>query len=218
MDRDYLDAQARKVRSQRLLSGLGLPVLDALPCFAPLSGVKLPPQEAVVMRAAGVACLSYRTQLRSGYLADLDDFMLSSGIFPTLTLTEKHFYFSPDIEEEPLLVFFSWCTESCHALFWALGHLDRLAYPDTPTHTDRLFHLFFANELEEFRRKSRLRSAEAILDATDLYFRYQAICKRSLEQGETPPGMLDPTIVRLRYAALLWLVGRGDWDEVQRLE
>jgi hypothetical protein len=36
MDRDYLDAQARKLRSEKILSGFNLPVLDALPCFTPI--------------------------------------------------------------------------------------------------------------------------------------------------------------------------------------
>jgi hypothetical protein len=29
--------------------------------------------------------------------------------------------------------------------------------------------------------------------------------------------MLNSEVVRLRYATLLWLVGRGEWDEVQKL-
>ncbi|MCX6952715.1 MAG: DUF4272 domain-containing protein [Verrucomicrobia bacterium] len=217
MDREHLDARARKIRSHQVLANFRLPVLEGLPCFAPISAVRVPPQEQVVLRAAAAACLSYRTQLGSGYLRDLDEFMLSAGVFPVLTAVEKQFYFSPGIEEEPLLAFFSWSIESCHALFWALGHLDGLAYPDAATHTDRLFHLFFAGELDEFRQKSKLRSAAAILDAADLYYRYRAICQRAAEQGEIPPGMLDPTIVQVRYAALLWLVGRGKWEEVQSL-
>lgn len=217
MDHEYLDAQARKARSHHILLGFRLPVLEALPCFAPIGAVRLPPPEQIVMRAAAVACMSYRTQLGSGYLHDLDEFMLSTGIFPALTPIEKQFYFSPRIEEQPLLDFFSWCIESCHALFWALGHLDGLAYPDAVTHPDRLFHLFFAGDLEDFRRKSKLRSPASILDATDLYFRYRALCQHAWEQGETPPGMLNPAIVNLRYAALLWLIGRGEWDDIQKI-
>ena len=194
-----------------------MPVLEGVPCFAPMSAVQLRPQETVVMRAAGLACMSYRTKIRTRFLKDLYEFMLYSGMFAALTTIEKEFYFSPNIEEEPLLAFFSWYIESCHALFWALGHLDGLAYPDTATHTDRLFHLFFAADFEEFRQKSKLRSPALILDATDLYFRYRAICQRAEEMGEEdPPGMLRPEIIRLRYAALLWLVGR-EWDDVQAM-
>ncbi|MDF3056133.1 MAG: hypothetical protein K0R17_348 [Rariglobus sp.] len=217
MDRDYLDAQARKLRSEKILSGFRLPVLDALPCFAPISAVKLPVEEHVIMRAAASACMSYRTQLAADSLGDLDDLMLANGIFQALTPIEKEFYFSPAIEEHPLWAFFTWSIESCHALFWALGHLDGLSYPDTATNHDRLYHLFFASEPDEFRNKSKLRPLSAILDATDLYYRYRAICLRANEQGEDPPEMLNSDIVQLRYAALLWLVGRGKWDEVQKL-
>jgi len=217
MDRDYLDAQARKLRSEKILSGFRLPVLDVLPCYAPISAVKLPPEEHVIMRAAASACINYRTQLAVDSLGDLDEFMLSNGIFQVLTPVEKQFYFSPSIEEHPQWASFTWSIESCHALFWALGHLDGLSYPDTATDHDRLFHLFFAGEMNDFRNKSKLRSASAILDATDLYFRYWAICLHSEKQGEYPPGMLNPEIIQLRYAALLWLIGRGEWGEVQKL-
>lgn len=217
MDRDYLDAQARKLRSEKIMSGLRLPIISTLPCFAPISAVRLPVEEHAIMRAAASACMSYRTQLAANSLGDLDEFMLSNGIFQVLTPIEKEFYFSPAIEEHPRWAFFTWSIESCHVLFWALGHLDGLSYPDTATDNHKLFHLFFAGEMKDFRHKSRLRSASAILDATDLYFRYRAICQRAGEQGEHPPGMLNSEIVQLRYAALLWLVGRGEWDEVQKL-
>src|SRR4051812_4904387 len=127
MDRDYLDAQARKLRSEKIMSGLRLPVINTLPCFAPISAVRLPVEEHVVMRAAGAACISYRTQLAANALGDLDELMLSNGIFQILTPAEKQFYFSPLIEEHPQWAFFTWSTESCHALFWALGHLDGLS-------------------------------------------------------------------------------------------
>lgn len=217
MDRDYLDAMARRARSHQALAQSRLPVPHDLPCLAPLSAIQVPSIGDVVRRAAAVACITYRTHLPADRLADLDDFMLAEGIFPMMTGEEKALYFSPAIEERPQLAFFSWCIESCHVLFWALQQMDRIDYPDAATHPDRLFHLFFAGEFAEFRDKARLRFADEILDAADLYFRYRAICRDASANGNHPPGMLDPTIVHMRYGALLWLIGRGTWDNAQDL-
>ena len=213
-DPEYIEAQQRRKRSHALLAGQKLPIIDSLPCFAPMSAVRMRPIDDVVHRAASLACINHRAHLE--YLADLDDFMKEEGLFHHLTPEEKKFYFSPPDPLSPMAGRYAWCIEGCHALFWALGYFDSLSYPDAPTESKRLYQLFFAGGLRGFRAGSRLRKSQSVLDAVDLYFRYYAICRHAWEQSKHPPGMLNTTIIHQRYAALLWLIGRGEWDEVQK--
>ena len=213
-DLEYAEARQRKQRSEAIIAQQGLPVLEALPCLAPLSAIRLQAFEAVIARTAAAACITYRCDIE--HLAELDEFLGSHRLFHEFTADEKQFYFSTPELASPESAGRRWMIESCHALFWALGHIRTLSYPDTPLDSRKLYHLFFAGGLEEFRAGSRLRSAETILDAADLYFRYLAMCRRAYECGDEPPGMLSYPAVRHRYATLSWLLGQGDWDDLHR--
>lgn len=198
-----------------MLRKVGLPVPTDLPCFAPLSAVKVPALDAVIMRAASLACLVHRSHLdmSEGRLSELDEFMVEHGVFCHLTEAEKRYYFSPALPDSPEAAAFRWSIECCWVLLWALGRVDDLGYPDAVLNPDRLFHLFFSREFAEFQRSARLRMSAHLLDTTDLYFRYRAITRRADEHLQPPGSVLDYNIVHLRYAALLWLVGRGGWED-----
>lgn len=212
-DRDYEEALARKLRSEAILTKQGLPTASELPCFAPASLIQMRTQEETIARAAAVSCISHRAQL--DYLNDLDEFMQEEGIFPFLTADEKRFYFSSPDRESPHNAPYTWRIEGAHALYWALGHMLRLDYPDAPTDHKVLFHLFFTRGLEGFRASSRLRLTGEVLDAADLYFRYLALCRRRSGEDAGAPGMLAHLVVHERYVALCWLLGRGEWDTLQ---
>lgn len=218
-DREHQEALARRERSHRVLAKFGLPVPADLPCFAPLSAVRVPALGEVIMRAAGLACLVHRSHLdmSEGRLGDLDEFMAENGIFGRLTDEEKRYYFSPALPDSADAAFYRWRIECCWVLLWALGQVDDLGYPDAVLNPDRLFHLFFSREFAEFQRSVRLRAVTQLLDTADLYFRYRAIARRTAEHLLPRGGVLDPNIVHLRYATLLWLLGRGGWEECHEL-
>lgn len=211
---DQQDALARKLRSEAEIAGHRLPLLPNLPYFAPLSRIRFRSENEVIRRAAAVTCISHRAQL--AFLGDLDEFMKQEDVFVCLTPEEKRYYFSPVDREAPVNAVHTWRIESCHALYWALGHLVRLSYPDAATDPKTLYHLFFAPGLRGFRAASRLRTANEVLDAADLYFRLFALAQHRMRPDGTLPGQLSYPIVRERYVALCWLVGKGEWDELQK--
>jgi hypothetical protein len=211
-DPDFEDALARKLRSLRLLKSQGLPADETLPCFAPITVACLRSQEEVAYRAACVASIEYRCRL--DFLDDLDDFLMEEGLFERFTEAETKMYFDNPEENDERLVEFSWRIEGCHTLFWALGHFAHLRYPDTPIDAQPIYHLFFDKGFVAFVESSKLRSLAKVMDAADLYYRYLSICDRAIQAGEDPPGMLSYSIIRERFVALSWLLGRGDWDEL----
>jgi hypothetical protein len=74
-----------------------------------------------------------------------------------------------------------------------------------------------ARTAEEFIRDAKLLSADEILDATDLIYRYDWVCVNSRLNGKLAPAGLDASVVYERHYALNWLTGyldKADWDDV----
>ena len=68
----------------------------------------------------------------------------------------------------------------------------------------------------EFRARARLRTPTELLDADDLYYRYDWACTNARVHGTAAPASVNCEVVQERHYALNWLIGyqHQAWDDV----
>jgi hypothetical protein len=127
-----------------------------------------------------------------------------------------------------------WRLESLWVMLWALGHVERLPWPDDMCNVPKLVEIMRVQESNpDFITEATLRGVNEILDAQDLTMRINwAIREASLREPATIPLRLDWSgevnwvpivecpgvgVTEERHHALNWLVqflAPETWDEV----
>jgi Domain of unknown function (DUF4272) len=204
-------AQQRKARSIQQLQGEGVPTIEHLPALEEDEAVALPTQDAVIDRALGLFYIGLRSEGMS--LEDLKEVEKSFALNAKLSPWEAAFMATENPPQQDIVTA-NWRYESLWTLLWALGYVEKLAYPteycDVPFMAKTIFH----SGLEGFRQKAKLRSKAAILDQADLHYRYHWATVNNRIKGLEPPANIDASVVYEHRYALNWLIGNCAWEDV----
>lgn len=110
----------------------------------------------------------------------------------------------------------NWRYEDLHAMLWAVGYIDQLAYPDQLCNVADDVKIISNLTEEEFKAKAKLRSKKEILDQADLILRLDWACVDARTNNQAAPGKMDKGVVYERHYALNWLIklANQNWDDV----
>jgi len=170
-------------------------------------------KDEVVDRALALCYIGLKSEgLEQKQLDKMDkDFQ----IIPKLTNDEKA-YAKAKQPTEQQKIDANWRYESLHVMFWALGFIDTLSYPDQMCNVANDVKIIHDLTEQQFRQKAKLRSKKEILDQADLILRLDWACVNARIKNEPAPGSLDKGIVFERHYSLNWLINymQQDWDNV----
>jgi Domain of unknown function (DUF4272) len=204
-------ALARRTRSEELLKAHKMPLNPA--------GLALSEAETVCRSAADVAdrALALLVMGLKGSRvapAKLTQIVERLDILPLLSASELAFYQDP-APDDAACVAAAWQFEGWWAALWALGWVDRLAFPDQQCTPATMVERFRTAEgRAALFAEVRLRGEDELLDAADLSLRlHWALIDSHLRQLD-PPGGIIPPLVFERQRFFYWLLHPGGWDEL----
>ena len=204
----------RKRRSEAILLKEDVPFIDHLPVVESEEDIQLRSLEQVAWRAMALNVVAARAEGlgRARFLSIVEQYDLKSAFTPD----EQQFVFD-DEPSEHARIQFVWRYEAYWTLLWALSYIDELGRPAHNCNVELAVQLLVDRSPAQFIKESTLRTANEILDATDLIYRYHWACVDARLNGRTAPAGLDEGVVMERHHALNWLTGymdNEDWDDV----
>lgn len=201
----------RRARSVARLTREGVPVLESLPVIETEAETHFRTRDEIVDRAVAllvvasrgagdppehVADLEQRFQAVSRYSPDERAFML--GLTPDQAVA------------------MSWRFEALLVLAWAIGLVDALPSPASPTDGRVVLAAFEGHTLESLRARATVRTGAELLDAADLFYRYDWAVVDARVRGVPPPAAVSPDVIMEWHHAINWLIGYqgAAWDDV----
>ena len=207
-------ASERKNRSESILKEQAVPFISHLPTVEDENSVRMRSLEEIAWRAMALNIVAVKGEgLDHKRALELSErYALEQAFTPK----ERDFVFNSEPSENDR-VQFSWKYECYWVLLWALNYVDELGAPDHVCDVETAVQILVDRSAEEFIRDAKLRNTDAILDATDITYRYDWACVDSRLNGTVIPKWLNCSVVMEQHRALNWLVGYGDsadWDDV----
>lgn len=157
---------------------------------------------------------------------DILSFLKREGLDSSMSDEEKYFLTEQGINDEKLLIRFSWYSESLYVLLWVLGIATDKCL-DSPyeekTLSNKWLDLFPPpiEKLETLKSKVNLRDERRILEELDYYYHLHWIAKKPQKKksllrifSSKESGKLNISVVRERRRALEWVCSDNDWNEV----
>lgn len=145
------------------------------------------------------------------------EFLKRHNLSNCLTPKEHNFLSKPTEKSKS---FETWKCEGIWTLLWALKIVDDLGFPDqlcdlsdVPEHK---YPIVANQDPNQFiNTANTMRSKAEILDANDLYYRFEWACVDARVNNQEIQG-LHPRVVYERHYALNWLINyrNQDWDEI----
>ncbi|WP_283125105.1 DUF4272 domain-containing protein [Angelakisella massiliensis] len=109
---------------------------------------------------------------------------------------------------------FAWKYEACQVLLWVLGHRE-LSFPDRGCNATGIGSVLWnCGGMEKLLTARPHRTEEEIWQQADLTFRCQWACRQAAAQRKGMPGKLNQGVVYERAWAFRWLLGDGDWEDM----
>lgn len=207
----------RKKRSERFCVTLNIPYLASLPYLESEEEATIRAKDEVVDRTLALFYVGLKSEAIESddeLEEPLREYEEAFDVFSKLTEDEKKFIFSKQPTRQQVIDA-NWRYESCHVFLWALGFVDKLAYPDVVCNVADDGGIIWHLTASEFREKAKLRTVKEILDETDLIYRLHWACRDAYLNGREIPSGLDTSVVRERHYALNWLTCYAeDWDDI----
>lgn len=216
--------EKRKQKSIKVLKSHNIRTMEGLPVIESEEEVTLRSKEEVVKRMIGLLLISlYAEGLCSGEKRDehrewVGLLIEKYDAHDFFTPAEKSFLEEND-PDRSACINFSWQYEPLTVMLWALGFLnddEALAIPaeicDVPRAVSAVRdYRTFGDILSD----SVLRNKKAVLDQTDLIYRYDWACVED-RISDPEAGRPEWGIVMERHRALNWLIRYCDdeWDDV----
>ncbi|MGH1351088.1 MAG: DUF4272 domain-containing protein [Methyloligellaceae bacterium] len=209
------DALQRKETTEGFLSFRELEVTQALPPVISEGEVNFRSAEEVAKRALALFTVALRgASLAAGEGIALDDikqrFPLS---FNYLSPAEEAFLPAPDQQSSTQ---FAWRYETLAVLFWALGAIDELPFPEKICDVKTIIRIMAELDPDKFIKEAQLINHSKILDTLDMHFRVHWIVREASAKGQREPECLKAGVILERHHALNWLTRfeDADWDDV----
>ena len=207
------EREERMKRSWGILKAHGIPLIEHLPMIEAEAEITVPSLDAIAGRAI---CL-YLTAGRALNLPekDFEALVNSYGAMEHFSPKEKDFIGASEPESQTVIQM-SWRAEAAWVMFWALGYLPELAFPDRQCQVEAMSHVVFSHDAITLLASADRRTRRELLDEADLIYRYHWATRAAAHKQVEKAGRLDPGVVLERHHALNWLIGyEGQaWDDV----
>ncbi|MCP2028393.1 hypothetical protein L1276_003563 [Flavobacterium sp. HSC-32F16] len=210
------DQIQRKANSEKILEKENIKINKHLPCVESENETILRTPKEIAERVS-VLAVTNLVAFNSISPEEAIDYLQNYKLWDVTTEGEKEFLADPTDDKK---AYESWKCEGIWTLMWALNKVEKLDFPnefcnleninseDYPVGKDK-DPFDFINSINETRTKSE------ILDAADLYYRYNWACVDERINGRQMES-INPGIVYERQYALNWLINYmdQDWDNV----
>nr|WP_199001125.1 DUF4272 domain-containing protein [Flavobacterium sp. ASV13] len=210
------DQKQRKENSEKILEKENIKINKHLPCIESENETKIRTPKEIAERVS-VLAVTNLVAFNSISSEEAIDYLQNYKLWDFTTEGEKEFLANPTDDKK---AYESWKCEGIWTLMWALNKVEKLDFPnefcnleninpeDYPVGIDK-DPFDFINSIVSSRSKSE------ILDANDLYYRYNWACVDERINGRQIEE-INPGIVYERQYALNWLISymEQDWDSI----
>ncbi|KUJ61023.1 hypothetical protein AR687_14950 [Flavobacteriaceae bacterium CRH] len=217
-DQDQLDEDQiqRKENSEKILEAKKIKINKHLPCVESENETTLRTPKEIAQRVS-VLAMTNLVAFNSVSPEGAIDYLQNYKLWDYTTENEKEFLDNPTEEKKANE---SWKCEGIWVLMWALNKVENLGFPnefcnlenieaeDYPVGPDKDPNTFIESIVS-------VRSKSEILDAADLYYRFNWACVDERINGRQIEN-INPGVVYERQYALNWLINYmdQDWDYV----
>jgi hypothetical protein len=217
-DQNQLEADQtqRKENNERILEEHNVKINKNLPCIESESETTIRTPKEIAQRVSALAVVNL-VAFNSISPEEATDYLQNYNLWDFTTENEKEFLANPTDDKKANE---SWKCEGIWVLMWALNKIETLDFPDEfcdlenidpddyPVGQDKDPNIFIDSIVS-------IRSKSEILDANDLYYRYNWACVDERINGRQIEE-INPGIVYERQYALNWLINymEQDWDHV----
>lgn len=210
------DQQQRKEKNEIILEERNIKINRHLPCIESENQTTLRTPKEVAQRVSALAVVNL-VAFNSISPEEATEYLQNYNLWDFTTENEKEFLADPTDDKKANE---SWKCEGIWVLMWALDKIETLDFPDEfcdleninpddyPVGQDKDPNIFIDSVVA-------LRSKSEILDANDLYYRFNWACVDERINGRQIEE-INPGIVYERQYALNWLINYmdQDWDSV----
>lgn len=210
------DQQLRKEKNEKILEENAIKINRNLPCIESEEETTLRTPKEIAQRVSALAVVNL-VAFNSISPEEATQYLQNYNLWDFTTENEKEFLANPTDDKKANE---SWKCEGIWVLMWALNKIETLDFPDEfcdlenidpdnyPVGQDKDPNIFIDSIVS-------IRSKSEILDANDLYYRFNWACVDERINGREIEG-INPGIVYERQYALNWLINYidQDWDSV----
>jgi hypothetical protein len=210
------DQKNRKENNEKILEAKGIKINKHLPCIESEAETTIRTPKEIAQRVSVLAM----TNLVAFSSIDPDvaiEYLQSYNLWDFVTENEKEFLEDPTDDKKAQE---SWKCEGIWVLMWALKKVENLDFPDAFCNLENIspedYPVGPDKDPNDFINAiTSIRSKSEILDADDLYYRYNWACVDERINGREIEG-INPGIVYERQYALNWLINYmgQDWDSI----
>ncbi|GAA3509570.1 hypothetical protein GCM10022393_22700 [Aquimarina addita] len=210
------DQKVRKTRSEAILEEKDIKTNKNLPFIISEQKVTIRQPKEIAIR---VSILAMTNLVAFNHVSSdiAIEYLKKYNLWNATTDNEKNFLENPTDE---LKTIETWKCEGIWTLLWALGKIDALGFPNELCNLDLIpkdkYPIGQAKNPNDFINSITVtRDKAEILDANDMYYRFDWACVDARLQNETITE-INPSVIYERHYALNWLINyRGqDWDDV----
>jgi hypothetical protein len=210
------EAKDRKQRSDIFLQDKGVKLNNYLPCIEISEEAKIRTPLEIAERFVALTVINF---VAFEYMTSDEalDYLSKHSLTQLITPDEAAFLDDATPEKR---IQKTWQLECVWTLFWALNIAADLDFPDHLADLNKIpqqdFPLGKDKDPRQFiERFITRRSDTEILDAADLYYRFDWACVNARINNEEV-AVIHPSVVYERHYALNWLIGYMgvDWDDV----
>ncbi|MFH7000780.1 DUF4272 domain-containing protein [Flavobacterium bizetiae] len=210
------DQQLRKEKNEKIVEENAIKINRNLPCIESEEETTLRTPKEIAQRVSALAVVNL-VAFNSISPQEATEYLQNYNLWDFTTENEKEFLANPTDDKKANE---SWKCEGIWVLMWALNKIETLDFPDEfcdlenidpdnyPVGQDKDPNIFIDSIVS-------IRSKSEILDANDLYYRFNWACVDERINGREIEG-INPGIVYERQYALNWLINYmdQDWDSV----
>jgi hypothetical protein len=213
LDEDQIE---RKAKNEEILERENIKINKHLPCVESERETTIRSAKEIAERVS-VLAVTNLVAFNSISSEEAVDYLQNYKLWESVTEGEKEFLANPTDDRK---MYETWKCEGIWTLMWALKKVDALDFPnefcDLGNISSENYPVAKDKDPFEFiNAVHEVRSKKEILDAADLYYRYNWACVDERINGRQIEN-INPGIVYERQYALNWLIHYmdQDWDNV----
>jgi len=213
LDEDQIE---RKAKNEEILERENIKINKHLPCIESEAETTIRSAKEIAERVS-VLAVTNMVAFNSISPEEAIDYLQNYKLWGLVTEGEKEFLSNPTEDKK---MYETWKCEGIWTLMWALKKVDTLDFPNEFCNLENISaenHPVGKDKdpFEFINAVNEVRSKKEILDAADLYYRYNWACVDERIKGRQIEN-INPGIVYERQYALNWLIHYmdQDWDDV----
>ncbi|RBQ09960.1 DUF4272 domain-containing protein [Pedobacter miscanthi] len=206
----------RKAANEAFLINKKIKINSHLPCIESEAETTIRTPREIATRVCVLAVINF-VAFEVISAENAIDYLKEYQLWDDTTPNEKNFLLNPTVEKR---IAETWKSECIWTLFWALGKVDELGFPEElcnlndippseyPVGGDKDPNIFI-------NAANNSKTVKELLDINDLYYRLDWACVDARLNGHAME-TVQPGVVYERHYALNWLIRYADaeWDEV----